>query len=197
MPIVCSHSAQLLFSYADSYPRLCISYPFNYQRSAVLKHHIITVESRQLQPPIITRDSLVYHFRYPCSPFSIRVHRIGQKLWVSIQRTVEVYQLYLRLFGNALYSPLYFFVPITSPRLKARMRMPYRSHQGNKNAHLRVYLLKTIDKSEIISNKIIAIIRPVARVSIVDTQVNHHYISPKSKRLLVFLLFYIRAMTFA
>ena len=69
-----------------------------------------------------------------------------------------------------------------------------RRQARHKNAHMGVDCAERIDEGEIIGDKFVAIVRPVARIGVVDAQMDHGNIGTKLQRGAKFGLIKIRTM---
>ena len=70
------------------------------------------------------------------------------------------------------------------------------SHPGNEYSCFGVGCSERLDEMQVILYKKVAVIRPVSRVCIVDSEMNNHNIGSKINRLLVFRLLHVGAVTF-
>ena len=195
LAVRCRYRLFLLSGNGHRYLLSGIRLSLNGQDFAVLQHHVVRIHARQLQAAEITGNAFVHHLGQDSGTFRIRMHRIFQHIRIRIERFVEVNQLNTLRLGNALNRQLDFFVPITGTRFKTEMTVRKRSHPGNQETSLRIHLAERLHQCTIITDEFIPIVRPVAWVGIVDTQMNHHDISGKCQRILVFLLLGIRTMS--
>ena len=67
-------------------------------------------------------------------------------------------------------------------------------HAGHQDARLGIGASEAVDEREIILHEVFAVERPVARVGVIDTQVDHHDIARKIHGLPEFLLLHIGPM---
>ena len=109
---------------------------------------------------------------------------------------MKVYQLCPGKLGHPFNGMLYLFVPVARARLKTGVAVGYGSHSRHQDTHLRIDYTERVDQRQIVSDEIITIIGPVARIGIIDTQMNHNNISREGQCPLKFLLSDIGTMPF-
>ncbi len=90
-----------------------------------------------------------------------------------------------------LYLALYLFIPVTRTRLETPMVARYGSHAAYNNTATGVDALESIYKPQIITHKIVSVIRPVARVGVVEPQMYDHHIARKGDSVGKLLLLHI------
>ena len=112
-----------------------------------------------------------------------------------MERRIQINQPHISRLCHTANGPLDSRMPITSATLETRMTMPDRRHQTNPNLRLRIRHTERVNQCEIVGNKIVGIIRPVARVRIVQAEMNHHHVSLKSQSITKLLLVHIRTMS--
>ena len=129
------------------------------------------------------------------STLGIGVDIILQNVGIWVQRFKEVNHLHLLGTCHAGNGLLYLLVPVACARFVAPMAVGQGCHPGNEESCLGVYLAEGLDKGTIVTDKLVLIVGPVARVSIVDAKVYYHYISGKGQSVLVLLLLGVGAVS--
>ena len=161
----------------------------------MLKHHVVRVHARHLQTAELARNAFVHRLCQDLRPFGIGMHGIFQDVRIRIERFVEVYHLHLFGLGNTCYRLLDFAVPITRTRLETRVAVRQRSHPCNEKTHLRVGLAEIIHQRTVVADELVAVVGPIARIGIIDAQMDHHNVARKGYRITVFLLLVVRAVS--
>ena len=161
----------------------------------MLEHHVVGIHRRHLQAPHLAGNAFIHRLGQDFSTLGIRMNGILQDIMIRIKRFVEVNHLHPFSLGDALYRLLDFSVPIAGTRLETGMTVRQRSHASNEEAHLRIRLAEIVHQRTVVADKFIAVVGPVARVGIVDTQMNHHNIPCKGHRILVLLLLGVRTVS--
>ena len=166
-----------------------------FQRAVALQHHVVGVNHRHLQPAEITCDGRVNRLSQYAGSFCIGVHGIVKQLMVGIHRLKEINQLSSADSSYGFNGLLNFAVPVAGARFKAGMTVGDGSHPGNEDSCFGVGCSERLDEMQVILYKKVAVIRPVSRVCIVDSEMNHHDVGSKSDGLLVFRLLHIGPVT--
>ena len=172
-----------------------IGFSVNGQRLSMLQHHIVGIHIRHLQATKITGYAFIYRLGQDGSSFCIRMHRIFQNIRIRIKRFMEINQLHTFRLGYTFDGQLNFSMPITSTRFKTIMTVGQWCHSSQQETNLRIHLTEGLHQRTIITDEFIPIVRPISRVCIVDTQMNHHDVTGKSQSILIFLLLSIWTMS--
>ena len=93
-------------------------------------------------------------------------------------------------------SRLNLFMPLARSRYKTWMTICYGSHTSNQATYPGINIPKRLNQLEVIAHKLIFIIRSVARIRIINSQMDQHYICIEIFCLLIFRLYHIRPMSF-
>ena len=122
------------------------------------------------------------------------MHGIGHPIGVRNQRRVEIDPLHMSDIGHLLHSLRNFLAPLARSAVETRMINTDRSQSRHENAHMGVDCAQRIDEGKIIGDEFVAIVRPVARIGVVDAQMDHRNIGTKLQRGTKFRLVEIGAM---
>ena len=109
---------------------------------------------------------------------------------------MKVYQLCPGKLSHSFNGLLYLFVPVARARLKTGVAVGNGSHSRHQDTRLWIDYTERVDQRQIVSDEIITIIGPVARIGIIDAQMNHNNISREGQCLLKFFLSDIGTMPF-
>ena len=97
---------------------------------------------------------------------------VGQEVRAVIKFCMQVNQSgvgeYCDIFNVLLYLP----VPVACARFEARMAVGDRRQAADPDFTLRVRLSESIDQGQIILREVIPVIRPVARIGVVQSEVD-------------------------
>ena len=107
------------------------------------------------------------------------MHGIGHPIGVRNQRRVEIDPLHMSDVGYLLHSLRNLFAPLARSAVETRMINTDRSQSRHENAHMGVGGAQRIDEGKIIGDEFVAIVRPVARIGVVDAQMDHRNIGTK------------------
>ncbi len=187
-----SHS--LLPGYAHHDPIARVGRAMYVERRVALQHHVVGIDTRQLQAAIVARDASIHRPCQDASPFRVRMYGIGQQVRVWIKRGVEIYQLSPTYPRHGLDGLLYLVVPTLGARYEPWMTVGDRGHASQDKAHLRVGGAQGVHQREIVSHEIIPVVWPVARVSVVDSKVNHGDVALEGHGLPELILPHVWAM---
>ena len=172
-----------------------VGFSFQIEGHVALQHHIVGKNRRKLQSAIAPGDAGIGHFCQDFRTSGIGMHRIGQPIGVRHQGRVEIDPFHPGNIGHLLHGLRNFFAPLARAAVKSRMINANRRQARHENAHLRIDCTQRIDESEIIGDEFVAIVRPVARIGIVDAEMHHGDIGTKLQRRAKFGLVKIRTMT--
>ena len=139
---------------------------------ATLEHHPVAIHRRGLQTTIVTRDGRTDGTRKNGSAFGIGMQGIGKEFGVAVERRVQVDESDIGSCSNLANGLLNGFVPVARTTLETRVAVEDGRHQANPNLCLRIRHTERVDERTIIADELIAVVRPVARVGIVQSQMN-------------------------
>ena len=165
------------------------------ERLCVLEHHVVSIHVGHLQATELSGDALIYGLGQDGCTLGIGVNGIFEDVRIRIERFMEVDELNALGLGYALDGQLDFGMPVAGARFETPMAIGQRSHACQEEAHLRVHLAEGLHERTIVANELVAIVGPVARVGIIDAQVDDHNVAGKGQGILVFLLLGVRAVS--
>ena len=111
-----------------------------------------------------------------------------------MERRVEVDELGIGTEGHLLDGPLNLGVPVACAALEARMAVEDGCHLADKDARLGVHDQETVYESPVVGNELFLPVGPVARVGIVQAQVDDHPVGPEVERLAELWGLHVRAV---
>ncbi len=164
------------------------------ERRVALQHHVVGIDTRQLQASIVARDASIHCLRQDASPFGIRMNGIGQQVGIWIERGMEIYQFRPTNPCHGLDGLLYLVVPTLGARHEPWVTVSDGRHASQDKAHLGVGGAQGVHQREIVSHELITIVGPIAWVCVVDAQVDHGYVALESHGLPELLLPYVWSM---
>ena len=168
-PARIGHAARQLFTAQTHHHCFAgISLSFQIEGHAALQHHIVGKNRRKLQSAVTPRDTGIGHFSQNFGTARIGMHRVGQPIGVRHQGSVEIDPFHTGDFGHLLHGLRNFFAPLARSAVKTRMIDADRRQARHENAHMGVDCAQRIDECKIIGDEFVAIVRPVARIGIVD-----------------------------
>ena len=74
--------------------------------------------------------------------------------------------------------------------------MGNRCHPANPYFTFRIYFPERFDQGEIVRDEVIPIVRPVARIGVVESEMDNNQVACKIESCPVFLLFAVRTVSF-
>ena len=120
----------------DKFPR--IGFPSDGQWTLALQDHSIRIDGRELQSAEVARDSLVGSLCEEVHASCYGVHCIGKVMGVGIEWAMKVNKLNICTLSHLLNGLLYLQLPVSGPRLKARMLHTNRCRASDEDTHLRI-----------------------------------------------------------
>ena len=78
------------------------------------------------------------------------------------------------------------FMPVAGTTLEARMTMEDGCHQAYPDFRLRIGYAERVDECTVVTDEFIAVIRPVARIGVVQSEVDNHPVGLEVKGLPIF-----------
>ena len=93
---------------------------------------------------------------------------------MTVEWRVQVDETDVGSGGDAADSLLDGFMPVARATLEAGMTMEDGCHQANPDASLRIGHAEGVDECAVVADELIAVVRPVARVGVVESEMNHH-----------------------
>ncbi len=110
------------------------------------------------------------------------MHGVGQQLRPILQHGFEVDQPGPLCRGHPFDRLLDPVVPLAGTGLEPTVPMRDRGHPANVDLRRRIGRSKTRDQGGVIRDELVPVIGPVPRVGVVDPEVDHHDVGPKSDR---------------
>ena len=97
---------------------------------------------------------------------------IGKEFGVAVERRMQVDKSHVGRSSNLANGLLNGLVPVACTALEPRVAVENGRHQANPNPCLRIRHTERVDERTVIADELIAVVRPVARVGIVQPQMN-------------------------
>ena len=154
--------------------------------------HVVGEHLRNLKTAVIPCDSTIYGLCQDAGTFDIRMDGVREHPGVTVQRLIKVDQFRSGRMGHGLDGFLDLSMPDLGARDEPGMGAADGRHPGDDEAGLGIDTPQTVDQGEVIPHELILEMRPVARVRIIDTQMDHHDIPGEIHRLPELLLLEIR-----
>ena len=152
---------------------------------------------RNSQASVITCDSAIYDLREDAGALRCRMDRVREHPRIMVQRLVKVDEFGPGSFGHRLNGLLDLPVPGFRARNEAGVVAADGCHPRDQEPRLGIDAPETVDKREVIPHEFVLEVRPVARVRIVDPQMNHDDVSGELHRLAELFLLEIRPVAVA
>ena len=174
VPFSVSGGRDSAFQSFEHYTNLVVGIGHTVQDNAVatLEHHPVAIHRRGLQTTIVARDGRADGTRKNSGSFGIGMQGIGKEFGVVVERRVQVDEPDVGSCSNLANGLLNGLVPVARTALETWMAMEDGRHQANPNPCLRIRHAERVDERTIIADELIAVVRPVARVGIVQSQMN-------------------------
>ena len=169
----------------------------NANRLIALDDHVVGIVRREFHTAEITRDVLIHLLRQNQRTFGIGMQPIGEKVVACVERSKEVDKPHTRSRSHLLNMPLNLLMPVACATLVAAVVMRYGSHATNPHFRLGICHLEGVNQGIVVGIKLVAEIRPVARVGIIKTEVNHYDVCLKVHGLAKLRHLHVRAMSLA
>ena len=108
---------------------------------------------------------------------------IGEQLRAAVERCVQVDEPHVGCCSDATNGLLDGLVPVAGATLEARMTMEDGRHQTNPDFCLWIGHAERVDERAIVTNELVAVVRPVARIGVVESEVDHDEVGLEIHRL--------------
>ena len=155
----------------------------HYPHGAVSSQHgTVGQPRRQLQSAVISRQRTSHCLGQDGGSRSIGMQIVGKQVGPAVQRRVEVDELCPRSGGHLRHACLYLGMPIARAAGKATVAVEDGRQAAHPHADRGIDGAKRVDQGAVVPDKIIAILRPVARVGIVESQVHDNPVRTKGQR---------------
>ena len=167
------------------------------QRNAVatLQNHAIAIHWRGFQAAEIARDGRIDGLGNHRSTLHVGMQCVGQQFGMAVERRVQVDEANVGGGGNLSDSLLDGLVPVARASLETTMAVEDGRHRANPDFRLRIHGAKRVDQSAIVADEVVAVVRPVARVGVVQSEVDNHPIGLEIKGFLIFVNLRVGPMT--
>ncbi len=153
------------------------------QRAVTLDYHSALPYGRQRQAAVIARNCATHRFGHYGRALGVGVDIVENEVLAVAQRGVEVNQFRAGGRGDVADGLLDEQAPVARARMKAEMIRAQGCQFGQDYAHVGIAGPQRVDDGEIVAREFGVVVRPVARVSVVDAEVDDGDVGPEVQRL--------------
>ena len=167
------------------------------QRNAVatLQNHAVAIHRRGFQAAVVARDGRIDGLGNHRSTLHVGMQRVGQQFGMAVERRMQVDEADVGGGGNLSDSLLDGRVPVARAGLETTMAMEDGCHRANPDFRLRIHGSKRVDQGAIVADEVVAVVRPVARVGVVQSEVDNHPVGLEIESFPIFINFRVGPMT--
>ena len=192
IPTIISQMINLIYNMVDAF---FIGRTGNRETLVPRQDHVVGVIWRQLQAAEVAGDGAVDRSGQDSRALGIRVDGVGQQVRPSDQRLIEVDEPGSGLPCDGLDGVLDVAVVRDVARQQPVVRRSEGRHPGDIELRLRIRFPQAFDEGQIVLHEVDSADRPVARVGVVDAEVDHDDVPGEGQRLLILGLLHIGAMS--
>ncbi len=149
----------------------------------MLEHHAVGVERSHAQAAVVARNGAAHDVGEDRGTLGIGVEAVGHQARMGVERGVEVDELRPGVLGHPLDAALDFGMPVARARLEAVVAVRDGREARHQNAARGISLAERVDERPVVGDELVAVMGPVARVGVVDAEVDDHDVGSEGQRL--------------
>ena len=197
MAIIGSCGALLLLAQPGSNLAAGIGGAAKEEGFVALYHHVGGVDGREAEAAMVAREGAVYGVGDDGCSLGIGVQGIGKEVGAMVERLVQVDEVCSREMDYLLDGVLYLGMPVACAGLETGVAVEDGSHAAYVDLDTRIGLAQAVDEGEVVGDELVAIIGPVARIGIVEAEVDDGLVGCKGNGIVIGLLLHVGAMATA
>ena len=174
-----------LFLFAQQCGNLapCVALAMQDEGLAALYHHVGGVDGGEAQTAVVACHGGVHGAGKDVGPLGVGVQGIGKEVEAVVERLVQVDEVHAGYLRHLLDGLLYLGVPVACARLEAAVPVEDGRHAAYPYLYVGVGGAQGVDEGEVVGDELIAVVGPVARVGVVEPEVDDGLVGGEGERV--------------